>query len=354
MLDHRKEIGDLVEIVEKEGGSDVHITAGRYPTIRVEGTIIPLVKRSILTKEDTHAILSYLIDADRLKRFMETQEIDFSYTTPRHVRFRCNAFFQQAAVGIAMRLVPSAVRTFKSLNLPPELERFIRIRQGLFLVTGPVGHGKSTTLASMINMISKERAEHIITVEDPIEYLFKSGLSIIDQREVGVDTKNFHTGLESMFRQDVNVVMIGEMRDLETMSTAVTAGETGHLVLSTLHTNNAAQTIDRIVDSFPAHQQSQIRVQLSQSLVGIFSQRLLPRISGGRIPAYELVVNNYAVANLIREGKAQEINLVVETGAKDGMIDMNRTLVELVRRGEIAAEVAQAYSLNPDGLGRLL
>jgi twitching motility protein PilT len=353
-MNHKQELDELVEIVLTENSSDLHLTPGRYPTIRVEGTLVPLVKRTVLTSEDTKAILALLVSEERFREFFKLQEIDFSYTTPRKARFRGNAFFQQGMIGIALRFVPPTVRTLADLGLPDELERFTRLRQGLFLVVGPVGHGKSTTLAAMVNMINQERAEHIITIEDPIEYLFPPGLSIIDQREVGVDTENFHTGLESMFRQDINVAMIGEMRDLETISAAVTAGETGHLVFSTLHTNNAAQTIDRIVDSFPPHQQEQIRVQLSQSLAGIFSMRLMPRISGGRVPSYELLVNTHGVANLIREGKVQEINLLVETGAKEGMIDMNRMLVELVRRGEVTAETAQLYSLNPQGLRRML
>jgi len=222
------------------------------------------------------------------------------------------------------------------------------------LVVGPVGQGKSTTLASLVEMINHERAEHIITIEDPVEYLFTSDRSIIDQREVRFDTKNFYTALRSMFRQDVNVSMVGEMRTPETISMAVTAAETGHLILSTLHTNSASQTIDRIIDSFPGNQQHQIRVQLAGSLLGVFSQRLIPRISGGLIPAYELLINNDAVANLIREGRTAEIDVVIETGSSEGMLDLNRCLADLVRNGEITPDNAFRYSLNPEGLNRLI
>jgi twitching motility protein PilT len=219
---------------------------------------------------------------------------------------------------------------------------------------GPVGQGKSTTLASMINLINTEQTKHIVTIEDPIEYVFTPDKSIINQREVGIDTANFQTALKSVFREDVNVIMIGEMRGPDTIATAVTAAETGHLVLSTLHTNNASQTIDRIIDSFPGEQQDQIRAQLASSLLAIFSQRLVPRIAGGLIPAYELLLNNNAVANLIREKRTHEIDIVIETGMEHGMVDMNHSLVELVRSGEISIENAYQYSLNPKGLERML
>jgi twitching motility protein PilT len=240
------------------------------------------------------------------------------------------------------------------LNLPPILESFVQRPQGFFLCVGPVGQGKSTTLAAMIEYINQNRAEHIVTIEDPVEYLYTPKKSLIVQREVGVDTASFQVALNSVFRQDVDVILVGEMRNNETISTAVTAAETGHLVLSTLHTNNAAQTIDRIIDSFPAGQQDQIRVQLAGSLAGIFSQRLIPRISGGLVPAYELLINNSAVSNLIRERRTHEIQTIVETGLEQGMIDMNRSLAELVRKGEITVENAFAYSLNPKGLERIM
>lgn len=354
MLDPNEELKKLTEIVLKESASDIHLSDGRYPSIRVTGTLIPLVKEPKLEARDTLKILSAMLDERKFQEFQSTKEIDFAYTGIKDARFRCNAFYHQEGVSIAMRLIPPTIKTLEELNLPLVLDRFTRYQQGFFLVVGPVGHGKSTTLASMISMINKERAEHIVTIEDPIEYVYQPERSIIDQREIGVDTKSFHAALAAMFRQDIDVVLIGEMRDRETIATAVTAAETGHLVFSTLHTNNAPQTIDRIIDTFPADQQEQIRTQLSQSLAGIFSQRLLPRVSGGLIPAYELLINTSAVSNLIREGRTHEINIVIETGMDDGMINMNRTLVDLVRKGEITPDIARMYSLNPEGLERAI
>jgi twitching motility protein PilT len=354
MADYSTQLNELILIVAKEGASDLHLTAGRHPTIRVAGDLIPLVNRPLLSADDTLGIAMEILNDTNKSIFLETKEIDFSYTPDGVVRFRGNAFFQRGLAGIALRLIPATIRTMDELNLPSHIADFARKKQGFFLVVGPVGQGKSTTLAAMVDMINHERAEHIVTIEDPIEYLFTGDRSIIDQREVRFDTKDFHSALKSMFRQDVNVAMIGEMRSPETISTAVTAAETGHLILSTLHTNSASQTIDRIVDAFSANQQKQIRVQLADSLLGIFSQRLVPRISGGLIPAYELLVNNNAVANLIREGRTAEIDVVIETGAQSGMIDLNHSLADLVRRGEISAENAYRYTYNSKGLDRLL
>ncbi len=312
------------------------------------------MKARIPTKEDMIGILKVMLDEKKIERFLEEQEVDFAYTYQDKHRFRCNAYFQKGQIAIAIRLVPT-VKTLQELRLPPILESFARKKQGFFLVVGPVGQGKSTTLAAMIHMINNERAERIVTVEDPIEHIYEANRSIIDQREVGIDTKDFNTALKSIFREDVNVILIGEMRSPETISTAVTAAETGHLVFSTLHTNNASQTIDRIVDSFTSSgQQDQIRAQLSSSLLGIFSQRLIPRISGGLVPAYELLINNNAVSNLIREKRTHEIDVVIETGFESGMVDMNRSLLELVRLGEITIENAFLYSFNPKSLERMM
>lgn len=354
MQNYKKELDGLISIVVKEGASDLHLSANRYPAIRVMGNLIPLVNATVLSEEDTLNLAHELMGDDNFKKFVDTKEADFSYEVEKIVRFRGNAFFQKGAVGVALRVIPSNIKTISELSLPPILESFTRKKQGFFLVVGPVGQGKSTTLASMINLINHERAEHIITIEDPIEYLFKEDRSIIDQREVRLDTSDFHTALTSAFRQDVDVIMIGEMRDPKTVSTAVTAAETGHLVLSTLHTNNASQTIDRIIDSFPAEQQGQIRIQLAGSLIAIFSQRLVPRISGGQVPAHELLINNNAVSSLIREGRSHEINVIIETGLREGMIDMNRSLADLVRRGEITPDNAYLHSFNPKGLEKLL
>jgi len=353
-MDHSTQLEALLEIVVKEGASDLHLAEGKRPTIRVAGQLIPVLTQPVLARADTQGFLEVLLSAKNKALFEETSEVDFSYAYKDEGRFRGNAFVQQGNVGIVLRLIPNKIKSIAELGLPSILESFARKRQGFFIVVGPVGQGKTTTLAALIEMINQERAEHIITIEDPIEYIYEPKKSIIDQREVRVDTRDFNTALVSTFRQDVNVLLVGEMRDHETMSAAVTAAETGHLVLSTLHTNNAAQTIDRIIDSFPPGQQDQIRVQLSGSLLGIFSQRLIPRISGGSIPAYELLINNNAVANLIREKRTHEINTVIETGMESGMVDMDRCLADLVRRGEITIENAYLHSLNPKILERLV
>ncbi len=352
-MDHKKELQELIETLIREGGSDLHISVGRYPAVRVTEQLIFLVTRTILTKEDVLGLLTVLLDQKKVEAFLERQEVDFSYDYEGKARLRGNAFFQKGNISIALRLIPQ-VKTFEELRLPPILNEFAHKKQGFFLVVGPVGQGKSTTLSAMINVINNERAEHIVTIEDPIEYLYETKKSIIDQREVGIDTKDFNAALKSVFREDVNVILVGEMRNAETIATAVTAAETGHLVFSTLHTNNASQTIDRIVDSFPSGQQDQIRNQLAGSLLGIFSQRLIPRIAGGLVPAYELLINNSAVANLIRENRTKEIDVVIETGSEIGMIDMNRSLADLVRRGEISIENAYLNSVNPKSLEGLI
>jgi len=343
-----------VNVLQHEGGSDLHFSTEAHPTIRVSSLLSPLLKEPVLGPKDTLGFAEFLLSAEQKDRFLRDHEVDFAYQTADGIRFRGNAFFQRGAVGIALRLIPKIIRSVAELNLPTVVESFARKVQGFFLVVGPVGQGKTTTLAALIDLINTERMEHIITIEDPIEYVFTPKQSMIDQREVRIDTKDFATALHSTFRQDVDVILIGEMRGADTMSAAVTAAETGHLVLSTLHTNNAAQTIDRIIDTFPATQQDQIRLQLASSLAGIFSQRLIPRVSGGLIPAYELLINNKAIANLVRERRTHEINTVIETSSEEGMIDMNRSLAELVARGEITVENAYAYSLNPKVLDKLL
>jgi len=352
-MDYKKKLEDLILTVIRENGSDLHLGVGKVPAIRVSGELIFLLKNEVLTNENIVGILGEILGKTKLSKFMEDQEVDFSYDFRGEARLRGNAFFQKGLISVALRLVPK-VKTLEELHLPPIIADLARKKQGFFLVVGPVGQGKSTTLSSMVNLINNEQARHIITIEDPIEYIYTHNKAIIDQREVGIDTKDFNTALKSVFREDVNVIMIGEMRNAETISTAVTAAETGHLVLSTLHTNNASQTIDRIIDSFPGSQQDQIRAELSSSLLGIFSQRLIPRITGGLIPAYELLLNNDAVANLIREKRTKEIDVVIETGSKFGMIDLNHSLMELVRAGEITIENAYQYSLNPKGLERII
>jgi twitching motility protein PilT len=352
--DYKKELESLLETVIKEDASDLHLSEGRHPTLRISGSLVPLARQEVLTAGDTSGMLDVMVTKEMRDSFSKTKEMDFSYSFGDKGRFRGNAYFQQGHISIALRLIPKQIKTIEDLKLPAMLTEFTRRKQGFFLVVGPVGQGKSTTLASMIEMINEERAEHIVTIEDPVEYLYEQKKSIIDQREVHIDTNDFNIALTEALREDVNVILVGEMRNAETISAAVTAAETGHLVFSTLHTNNASQTIDRIIDSFPSTQQDQIRVQLASSLIGVFSQRLVPRISGGLIPAHELLIVNSAVSNLIREKRVHEINTVIETSSEQGMIDMNRCLADLVRRGEISIESAYKYAFNPKSLERLI
>lgn len=353
-MSESRTIVSLLDTVVKEGGSDLHLSVGSNPIIRISGALVPLVQEKVLTGADTEAMLKEIVPQERWEDFARDKTVDFSYEHTDKNRFRVNGYIAQGGVHVAMRLIPREIRTFTALNLPPVLEVFTQRTQGFFLCVGPIGQGKSTTLAAIIDRINETRSEHIVTIEDPVEYLFEQKRSLIHQREVKIDTPNFHSALQSAFREDVNVIMVGEMRDLETISSAVTAAETGHLVLSTLHTNNAAQTIDRIIDMFPSNQQSQIRVQLAGSLAGVFSQRLVPRISGGLIPAYELLINNSAVANLIREGRTHEIPTVIQTSSQEGMIDMDRSLAELVRKGEVSVEHAFERALDPKTFERYL
>jgi len=352
-MDYKKEIEELSSLILKEGASDLHLSTGRQPIIRISGNLIALVKKPVLTENDMKGFLDVMLTPDNKAILASDKVVDFSVNFPS-VRFRGNAYYRQGVVSIALRLVPKAIKTLAELNLPPILEMFTRKSQGFFLVVGPIGQGKTTTLATLIEMINQTKSKHILTIEDPIEYQFESKKSIIDQREVRVDTPDFQNALVAMFREDIDVCMVGEMRDTNTMATAVTAAETGHLVFSSLHTNNAAQTINRIIDSFPPGQQDQIRIQLAGSLSGVFSQRLLPRISGGLVPAYELMINNSAISNLIHERRVHEIDTVIETSSQDGMIDLNRSLAELVRAGEITVENAYTASLNSRTLERMI
>jgi twitching motility protein PilT len=353
-MEYSKLLEELFEIMLHEGASDIHFSTGKHPTIRIHGTLVPIKSKAEFKAEDTLGLVKILISESDHERFENKEEVDFAYSYKNKARFRGNVFFQQDFAGVALRLIPEQVKTIEELGLPPILKDFTRKKQGFFLTVGPIGQGKSTTLASMVDLINNERAEHILTIEDPIEFVFKPKRSIINQRQVGVDTASFHEALMSAFRQDVNVIMVGEMRGSNTMGAAVTAAETGHLVYSTLHTNDAAQTIDRIIGSFPAEQQNQVRSQLSSSLTAILSQRLIPKIGGGMVPAVELLINNNAVSNLIRENRIHEIQSVIETGLEQGMISMNRSLAELVRSGLISLENAQRHSDDQRGLLNLI
>lgn len=352
--DYQAELFELLEAVGKQNASDLHISVGRHPTLRIDGDLIPLVKKPTITPEDAQGLVLALLNEEQKQRFLKEKELDFAYSYKDKARFRVNVYFQQGYMGASLRFLPFKIKTLKELNLPSVLEKFTQHTQGFFLVVGPSGHGKSTTLAALIDIINHKRNDHIITIEDPIEYIFTQDRCIIDQREVGFDTESFHRALRSAFRQDPDVIMVGEMRDLETISTALTAAETGHLVFATLHTNNAAQTIDRIIDSFPASAQSQIKIQLAATLLGVISQRLIPRIEGGRIPAVEIMFSNPAVRNLIREGKTHQLDMVIETSAEEGMISLNKSLADLVHKGEISLENAELYSLNPSELRELI
>lgn len=342
---YKDQLKDLLKLTIKEQASDLHLSKGHSPTLRISGKLIALVKNKKLEAEDTKGLGQALLSEEQWQRFLDQKEIDFSYNFEAN-RFRVNIFFQEGEVAMALRLIPFAIKTIDELNLPIILRNFTKVSQGFVLITGPSSQGKSTTLAAIINEINHNRAEHIITIEDPIEYIFQDDKSIIDQREVYKDTLSFPKALRSTFRQDPDVIMVGEMRDAETMATAITAAETGHLVFATLHTNSAAQSIHRIVDTFPASQQDQIRAQLSGSLLGIVSQRLVPKISGGMVPACEIMLATPAVANLIRENKIHELPLVIETSNEVGMISLNRALADLVRRKEISLESALNYSNN--------
>jgi twitching motility protein PilT len=354
MDNYQVQLEELLELTIKEQASDLHLSFNHQPTLRMTGRLVPLLKNKKLSSEDTQGLARALTQDEQYQRLLKEKEIDFSYNFKDKARFRINIFFQRGETSIALRLVPTKIKTIEELNLPPILHEFTKATQGFVLITGPSSQGKSTTLAALIDEINHTRTDHIVTIEDPIEYLFENDKSIIDQREVYQDTLSFAKALKSTFRQDPDVIMVGEMRDPETMATTITAAETGHLVFTTLHTNSASQTIHRIVDSFPSSQQDQVRAQLSGSLLGVVSQRLIPRIEGGLIPACEIMISTSAVANLIRENKIHELPLVIETSAEKGMISLNRTLANLVKNRKISLENALSFSLNPIELKMLI
>ncbi len=348
-MEYKNNLESLLTELDSRGGSDIHFNTSEAPAIRVDGELSFLLNQEKLTDKDIEEYLKLFLRDNEYNEFKEKSDLDFSYTNSKEVRFRGNAYMESGHPAIALRRVPK-VKTLNELGLPESIKEFAKQKQGFFLVVGPMGQGKSTTMAAMVEEINQTRQSHIVTIEDPVEFDFVPVKSIIDQREVGRDTESFDTAMKSIFREDVNVILIGEMRTHETMAAAVTAAETGHLVISTLHTNTASQTIDRIIDSFPGEQQDQIRLQLAGSLIGILSQRLIPKINGGRALAYELLVSTTAVANLIREKRTHEIPVLIETGSEHGMIDMNKILLELVEKGEITLETALEYSTNPDAL----
>jgi len=348
------DFADILIQTMEQGASDLHITAASPPMVRLRGRLQPLDYPK-LSPQDTREIVYSILTEDQRKRLENEWQIDFSYTIPGRARFRVNAFYQRATVGAAFRLIPTRMPQLKDLGVPPVLEEFTKKPRGFVLVTGPTGSGKSTTLAAMIDLINTERHEHILTIEDPIEFLHPHKSCIVNQREVGSDAQTFALGLKAALREDPDVILVGEMRDLDTISTALTAAETGHLVFATLHTQDCAQTVDRIIDVFPPSQQDQVRVQLSVALQGVCTQQLLPTADGrGRILAAEVLVPTPAVRNLIREGKTHQIYSAIQTGGSFGMQTMDSALADLVRRNVITRELAEARSSSPDELKRLL
>jgi twitching motility protein PilT len=353
-LKNEQQLKKLLRLVAQQNGSDLHLVVGRYPTVRIDGKLYPMTQEGILTPEDTKNLVEAMLTDSHRKELIEESQTDFSYNLEDKARFRTNVFYQKGALSVAMRLITERIRTLEDLNLPVSLYDFTKYSQGLLLITGPVGHGKSTTLAAILDHINHNEDKHIITIEDPIEYIYEQDRCIINQREVGQDAKSFTSALKAVFREDANVVLLGELRDLDTISTAMTAAETGHLILATLHTNDSAQTVDRIIDVFPAHQQNQIRSQLASTLLGVLSQRLIPQIGGGRIPAMEIMIKNNAVENLIRENKSYQLDSVIETSFREGMISMDKSLADLVQKGLISGDDAFIYSKNRDYLKMLI
>jgi len=342
------ELNKLLSIVLERDASDLHLVVGEPPIIRVDTQLMRLDNYQVLSNDVIKDLLDVLMTPEQKKMFDDQMQMDLSYAFKDQIRFRVNIYRQRGVLAIALRVVPNHIKALEELNLPAMLKKFTERKQGLVLMVGPTGHGKSTALAAMIDEINNTRAEHILTIEDPIEFIFTPKQSIITQRELYTDTPSFSGALKSALREDINVVLVGEMRDLESISTTLTIAETGHLVFATLHTNDAAQSIDRVVDVFPAYQQQQIRSQLASVLVGVVSLRLLPKIGGGRIPAYEILVTNHAVRNVIRDNKVYEIPNIIHTNLEEGMVPLDKTLALLVKQGLVEFEVAQNFVLDND------
>jgi twitching motility protein PilT len=344
----------FLQNVVDSNASDLHLIAGLPPILRINGELTPIPTIGILTPDQISELLKEVLASEQVERLSVNKEIDFSLNFSEKGRFRVNAYTQKGSIAAAFRLIPIEVPNIDGLGLPKILHSFISLRQGLILVTGPTGHGKSTTLAAMINEINKTRASHIVTIEDPIEFIFRPEKSIISQREMRSDTHSWEIALRSVLREDPDVVLVGEMRDYETIAAALTVAETGHLVFATLHTNSAAQSIDRIVDVFPDEQQKQIRLQLSNTLEAVFSQRLIASPIKGRVVAYEVMLGTTAVKTAIREGKTHQIESILETSQEVGMSTIEKSLAALVKTGMVTMEVAESWSLRPEELSRLV
>lgn len=346
-------IRDFLEIVVKREASDLHLVVGSPVTIRIDGSLVP-VANAPLAPEDAENLIFELLSPEQKEMFLVNREIDFSFGLGDVARFRVNAYYQKGYPSAALRLIPSYIKTIEELNLPKICHNFAKLHQGFVLVTGPTGHGKSTMLASIINEINQTRACHVVTVEDPIEYIYPKGKSLISQREMHLDTHSWEVSLRSVLREDPDIVLVGEMRDFETIAAAITIAETGHLVFATLHTNSASQSIDRIIDVFPENQQSQVKMQLASSIAGIISIRLIPSIGGGRLPAVEILLTSGAVASSIRDGKTHQIDNIIQTSGEQGMILMDASLAYLVKAGRVSYDVARSFCVRPEELDRLV
>lgn len=353
-MDTQPRIEILLEEVVKKKASDLHLQVGMPPMLRVDGHLTPVPGTQALSEEVVESLVFAMLDEDQKQVLLKDKEFDFSFAFGDLGRFRVNAFHERGNLASALRLIPNEILTVEQLGLPNVMNKFAQYPRGLVLVTGPTGSGKSTSLAALVDKINTERADHIITIEDPIEFAHKSKKSLVVQREVHYDTYSFSAALRSALREDPDVVLIGEMRDLETIASAITIAETGHLVFATLHTNSASQSIDRMIDVFPPHQQPQIRAQLSNILMAICSQRLIPSIGGGRVAAAEILIATPAVRNIIREGKTHQLEAVIQTGSEFGMQSMDKTLVGLIHAGTITYDEARNYAVDLDELDRLI
>lgn len=347
-------IQQLLELTITKNASDLHLSVGSPPLLRIDGELVPIPGESVVTQEQIESLINPLLTQTQREIFSSSWELDFSFEFQEKGRFRVNLYRQKGNSAASLRLIPLTIRTLDELGMPKVIGRLADLKQGFILVTGPTGHGKSTTIAALINQINEQRPSHIVTIEDPIEYVYKPIKSLVSQRELFSDTKSWNNSLRAVLREDPDVVLIGEMRDLETISSAITIAETGHLVFATLHTNSAAQSIDRVIDVFPENQQPQIRIQLAATFEAVISQRLIPTMNPGRVPAVEVLFATPATRNVIRESKTYLLDNLIQTSAELGMISLESSLTALVRAGRISTEVAMRFALRPELLSKLL